>query len=78
MLFLLWSKVTRNRLSHLQHSALIALRRGYASATLASVDATKFPANYHWPSDTPENLDWQTMRRAFAVADRFIRRGESR
>ena len=58
--------------------ALIALRRGYAAATLASVDATKFPANYHWPSDTPENLDWQTMRRAFAVADRFIRRGERR
>jgi hypothetical protein len=58
--------------------ALIALRRGYAAATLASVDATKFPANYHWPSDTPENLDWQTMQRAFAVADRFIRRGQNR
>jgi Peptidase family M28 len=56
--------------------ALIALRRGYAAATLASVDATKFPANYHWPSDTAENLDWQTMQRAFAVAERFIRRGE--
>jgi hypothetical protein len=53
--------------------ALIALRRGYAAATLASVDATKFPANYHWPSDTPENLDWGTIRRAFAVADAFIR-----
>jgi acetylornithine deacetylase/succinyl-diaminopimelate desuccinylase-like protein len=53
--------------------ALVALRRGYAAATLASVDATKFPANYHWRSDTPENLDWGTMERAFAVADRFLR-----
>ncbi len=53
--------------------ALIALRRGYDAVTLASIDATKFPANYHWPSDTPENLDWSTMRRAFAVADRFVR-----
>jgi hypothetical protein len=53
--------------------ALIALRRGYAAATLASIDATKFPANYHWPSDTLENLDWGTIRRAFAVADAFIR-----
>ncbi len=53
--------------------ALVALRRGYATATLASVDHTKFPANYHWPSDTPENLDWDTMERAFAVADRFVR-----
>lgn len=53
--------------------ALIALRRGYRAATLASIDATKFPANYHWPSDTPENLDWGTMERAFAVCDRFVR-----
>lgn len=53
--------------------ALIPLRRDYASVTLASVDATKFPANYHWPSDTPENLDWNTIERAFAVADRFLR-----
>jgi hypothetical protein len=53
--------------------ALVALRRGYAAATLASIDETKFPANYHWPSDTPENLDWETMRRAFAVTDGFVR-----
>jgi hypothetical protein len=53
--------------------ALIALRRGYSAVTLASIDSTKFPANYHWPSDTPENLDWGTMQRAFAVADRFVR-----
>jgi hypothetical protein len=53
--------------------ALVALRRGYQAATLASVDECKFPANYHWASDTPENLDWETMRRAFAVADRFLR-----
>jgi hypothetical protein len=58
--------------------ALVALRRGYAAATLASIDATKFPANYHWPSDTPENLDWDTMQRAFAVAERFVRSGAPR
>ena len=58
--------------------ALIPLRRGYATATLASVDETKFPSNYHWPSDTPENLDWGTIERAFAVADRFLRIGAAR
>jgi Peptidase family M28 len=58
--------------------ALVALRHGYAAATLASIDATKFPANYHWPSDTPENLDWGTMERAFAVADRFVRASDVR
>jgi hypothetical protein len=55
--------------------ALIALRRGYSAVTLASIDATKFPSNYHWPSDTPENLDWSTIERAFAVADQFVRAG---
>jgi hypothetical protein len=55
--------------------ALIAVRRGYAAVTLASLDATKFPSNYHWPTDTPENLDWSTIERAFAVADRFLRTG---
>jgi len=58
--------------------ALIALRRGYDAVTLASIDATKFPSNYHWPSDTPENLDWQTMQRAFAVTDSFVRVSSAR
>jgi acetylornithine deacetylase/succinyl-diaminopimelate desuccinylase-like protein len=55
--------------------ALVALRRGYDAVTLASIDANKFPSSYHWPSDTPENLDWSTIQRAFAVADRFVREG---
>ena len=53
--------------------ALVAMRRGYPAATLASIDQTKFPSNYHWPTDTPENLDWGTIQRAFAVAERFLR-----
>jgi hypothetical protein len=52
--------------------ALIALRRGYRAVTLASIDANKFPSNYHWSTDTPENLDWSTIEHAFAVADRFV------
>lgn len=53
--------------------ALVALRRGYPSATLASVDEAKFPANCHWRTDTPENVDWETVRAAFAVAERLLR-----
>jgi hypothetical protein len=53
--------------------ALVALRRGYAAVTLASIDATKFPANYHWASDAPENLDWGTIERAFEVTESFVR-----
>lgn len=56
---------------------LIAMRRGYRVATLASVDYTKFPANYHWPTDTPENLVWETIEAAIAVSDAFVRRSGS-
>ena len=41
--------------------ALIALRAGYPTCTLGGVDETKFPAEYHWPSDTPDNLDWSSV-----------------
>jgi Zn-dependent M28 family amino/carboxypeptidase len=53
--------------------AIIALRAGYRVATLASVDETKWPANYHWPSDSPANLCWGTIEHAIRVCDRFIR-----
>ena len=35
---------------------LISLRAGYPTCTLGAVDDTKFPPDYHWPTDTPENL----------------------
>jgi acetylornithine deacetylase/succinyl-diaminopimelate desuccinylase-like protein len=54
--------------------AVIALRAGYPVVTLASVDETKLPLNYHWPSDTPDGLNWQTIADAIAVCDRFLRR----
>ena len=53
--------------------AIIPLRAGYRAVTLAAVDATKWPSNYHWPSDTPENLSWGTVRNAIRVCDRLIR-----
>jgi hypothetical protein len=53
--------------------ALVALRAGYRVATLTAVDERRFPANYHWPSDTPENLCWETIEQAIAVCDTWIR-----
>ena len=54
--------------------AIIPLRAGYRVATLASVDETKLPMNYHWPSDRPEALYWDTVEQAIAVCDRFLRK----
>jgi Iap family predicted aminopeptidase len=53
---------------------LISLRAGYPTVTLASVDDTKLPRNYHWPSDTPDGLDWRTIEDAIAVTEAFLRR----
>jgi hypothetical protein len=53
--------------------AIIALRAGYPVATLASVESTKLPRNYHWPSDRPEALDWETLHDAIATAIAFVR-----
>jgi hypothetical protein len=57
---------------------LIALRAGYETATLASVDYTKLPLNYHWPTDAPEALHWQTIDDAIDVCERFLRRRANR
>jgi acetylornithine deacetylase/succinyl-diaminopimelate desuccinylase-like protein len=53
--------------------ALIALRAGYPTCTLGGVDETKFPANYHWPTDVPDNLDWSSVEGALAICDRYLR-----
>lgn len=53
--------------------AIIPLRAGYPVVTLASVDATKLPRNYHWPSDTPDALRWETIEEAIATCKSFIR-----
>ncbi len=56
---------------------LISLRAGYPTVTLASIDDTKLPRNYHWPTDTPDALEWQTIEDAIAVCERFLRRRAS-
>jgi hypothetical protein len=53
--------------------ALIPLRAGYRSCTLGGVDETKFPAEYHWESDTPDNLDWSSIEGAVEVCLRYLR-----
>jgi hypothetical protein len=53
---------------------LIPLRAGYRVCTLGGVDETKFPANYHWPTDTPDNLDWSSVESAAAVCEVLVRR----
>jgi Peptidase family M28 len=52
---------------------LIALRAGYPTCTLGAIDETKFPSNYHWPSDTPDNLSWDSVEGALRVCEAYVR-----
>ena len=58
--------------------ALIALRAGYPTVTLASIDETKLPLNYHWPTDVPENVDLDTLADAIRLTEAAIRRLDER
>jgi hypothetical protein len=54
---------------------LIALRAGYPTVMLGSVDPrTKLPSNYHWPTDTAQNVDGRTIADAVTLCTAVIRR----
>ncbi|HEY4895030.1 MAG TPA: M28 family peptidase [Solirubrobacteraceae bacterium] len=44
--------------------SIIPTRAGYPTATLVSMTDWRSPANYHLPSDVPDNLDYATVRDA--------------
>jgi Zn-dependent M28 family amino/carboxypeptidase len=55
--------------------AVIPARAGYPTATLCSWDPhTKLLANYHLPTDTPENVDYRTVGRAVDIVEAVARR----
>jgi hypothetical protein len=63
--------------SGLATDALIPLRAGYPTATLAAVDELKMPANYHSQRDVPANVDFGTVAAAARVAETAIRTAAS-
>ena len=51
---------------------------GYPTVTLCSVTDLKQPANYHWPTDTAENVDYGTLSNAIRLVEALIRRLDER
>jgi hypothetical protein len=51
---------------------------GYPTVTLCSVTYLKQPANYHWPTDTAENVDYGTLSDAIRLVEALIRRLDER
>jgi hypothetical protein len=54
--------------------ALIPLREGYPTAALGSVNEYLVPSNYHWPTDTPERVDYGSVAGAVRLALGVVRR----
>ena len=52
---------------------VIALLAGYRTATLGSVDEFKIPSNYHWPTDTAENVDYATVADCVRLCEAVLR-----
>ena len=52
---------------------LYALKAGYPCAMLGSATG-QAPANYHWPTDTADNVDYGTLADAARVCEALVRR----
>jgi len=50
------------------------LAAGYECASLCSCTDLKQPANYHWPTDVPENVDYATVADAVRLTEAVVRR----
>ena len=57
---------------------IMPLAAGYECASLCSCTRLKQPANYHWPTDTPENVDYGTLADAVRLAEAVVRRLDER
>ncbi|HMS61645.1 MAG TPA: M28 family peptidase [Solirubrobacteraceae bacterium] len=53
---------------------LIAMKAGYPTVMLGSMNEFKAPSNYHWPTDTAANVIHETVVDCIRVCDGAIRR----
>ncbi len=54
------------------------LNAGYQCVSIASCTKLKQPANYHWPSDVPENVEYGTVADAVRLTEAIVRRLDQR
>jgi hypothetical protein len=52
----------------------IALRHGIPAAMLMSVNQQGTASNYHWPSDTPDRVDYSTLGDAVRLCELVVRK----
>jgi hypothetical protein len=54
--------------------AIFPLAAGYQCVSVASCNRWKNPSNYHWKTDTPENVHYETVADAIRLSEAAIRR----
>jgi len=57
----------------LSTDATAALARGYKALTLMAFESTGVPVNWHWKSDTTENIEPEVIERVTALVSHMIR-----
>jgi hypothetical protein len=57
---------------------IFPLAAGYECASLCSCTDLKQPANYHWPTDTPDRVDYGTVADAVRLSEAVVRRLDER
>ncbi len=62
----------RSGLSRLGTDALIPIRRGLTAITIACASEGERLPMYHWPTDTPENVDLRSVERAWLFSRRMV------
>jgi Peptidase family M28 len=53
---------------------IFPLAEGYQCVSVASCNQWKNPSNYHWETDTPENVDYGTVADAVRLSEAVIRK----
>ena len=56
----------------------ISLKAGYPTVMLGSVDRFKVPTDYHWRTDTPDRIDYDSVQNAVKLCRRMVERVSSR
>ena len=57
---------------------IFPLAAGYQCVSVASCNQWKNPSNYHWPTDTPEYVDYGTVADAIRLSEAVIRKLDER
>jgi acetylornithine deacetylase/succinyl-diaminopimelate desuccinylase-like protein len=66
-------ELRRNMRARTSTDAVVPSHAGYPTATISSMNAWKGLSNYHKHTDTPENVDYETVASAATLAEAVVR-----